>query len=145
MGAGIFSGLEGQFLASRLPNANYYKPSGTQAADADWMRAMQAIAAATDRNTGMIDPTLLQSYSRLMGIDLSGLVQAGAIAGGQYGQAATMAGDLSAGARGRGDTIWNAAPAPPSEIHDFQRPQTIDPSRAADSPPRHAVGGGGAG
>jgi hypothetical protein len=133
MGAGIFAGLEGQFQASHLPNAHYYMPSGTAPADADWTRAMQAIAAATDRNTGMVDQSILQSYSQMLGIDLAPLVQAGAAAGGQYEQLAAQAKGFQGAMQGQGDAIWNAAADPRSQIHDFQRGQAIDTSRAADT------------
>lgn len=144
-GGGATAGFMNTVGALTMPRPDYWRPQGMEQADAEWMRAMQAISAATDRNTGIVDPNLLQSYSQLMGIDLTGLVRAGATAGGQYAQAGQMAGDFSAGARGRGDAIWNAAADPRQEIHDFQRQQTIDSSRSADASRGIAMGGASSG
>ena len=133
MGAGIFAGLEGQFQASQLPNANYWKPGGQSTADDSFMQALQAITQSAARNNGIIDPVLLQSYSQLLGIDMAPLIQAGGQAGDQYKQLATQGQGLNQTMMGQGDAISRAAFDPQNQLHDFNRQQTIDTSRAADS------------
>jgi len=140
MGAGIFSGIADQYAAHTLPGFRTPVAASGQAADAAWLQAMNAIQSATDRNTGMVDPVLLDSYSKMLGIDLSGIVQAGQTMGAQYGGLAdtagqfggTMAGE-AAGAFGRGNDIWNTARDPQNQLHDFLLQQTVDASRGGDS------------
>jgi hypothetical protein len=113
---------------------------------------MQAIQAATDRNTGMVDPVLLQNYSKMLGIDLSGLVSAGQKAGQQYtglaGQAQAGAGQLFGAGMDQfaaGRDIYNLGRDPQNQLHDSMRQQMIEGSRGADSARGIAMGGVSAG
>lgn len=134
------------------PTYSGFYPSAGPAEEQKWMQAMNAIQSAVDRNTGLVDPVLLDSYSKLLGIDLNGLVQSGATAGGQYSglsDTATAGADALTGAGGRtlaaGNDVYNLARDPQHELHDYMREQTIDTSRAADSARGIAMGGVSAG
>jgi hypothetical protein len=140
MGAGLTGGILGMGNAEGLPNYSGFQPGAAIEMDEKWYRAMQAIERATDRNTGMVDPVLLESFSNMLGIDLNGLVSAGGIAGQQYAGLGQMAGgagaqmqDQAQGAFGRGQDIWNTARDPQNQLHDYMRQQTVEGSRAADS------------
>jgi len=119
-------GIESFILGRQVPQPNYYLPQYTQTADVDWQKAMQAIQAATDRNTGMVDPAMLQSFSQMMGIDLTPFVDAGKMAGAAYGSLAQQAG-------GMGAQIQQTAFDPQSQLHDYLRQQVTEGSRAADT------------
>lgn len=145
MGAGIFAGLEGQYAASTLPRPDYFTPQGGGQADSEFLAALHAISAATDRNTGMIDPQLLQSYSKMLGIDMSPLITSGAVAGDQYKQLAAQGQGLSQTMMGQGNAISNAAFDPQNQLHDYLQQQTIDQSRAGDAARGINMGGASAG
>lgn len=130
---GIAGGITDIVGGFNTPQPNYPMPQGFQQADQAFMQALQAISQATDRNTGMVDPVLLHSYSQMLGIDLSGLVGAGAQAGDQYKQLATQAGGLNAKMTGMGDQIATQAFDPQNALHDFSRQGVVDTSRAADT------------
>lgn len=140
MGAGVFSGIANQYAAHTLPQYRTQVGGYGLTADAMWAQAMAAIQSATDRNTGMVDPVILDSYSKMLGIDLTGILQAGQAAGDQYGSLAGTAGNFGGAAAGagfgaldRGASIWQTAQDPNQELHNYLRTQTIDTSRAADS------------
>ncbi len=140
MGAGIMSGISDQYAAHTLPSYRTQVGGAGGQADAAWFTAMQAIQSATDRNTGMVDPVILDSYSKMLGIDLSGIVSAGGQAGQQYGGLSDTAGQFGGmmqgqgtDAFGRGADLWNTASDPQNQLHDYMRGQTVDNARAADS------------
>lgn len=117
-----------------------YQPGNPVSADEKWLNAMAAIKNATDRNTGMVDPVLLQSYSQMLGIDLSQLTSAGAMQGQQYGQLGDTAGyygDVMGGraneAFGRGDALWNTAQDPQQALYERSKQNIVEGARAADS------------
>ena len=139
-GAGMLGGILGMANAQSIPHANFNIPGNAPAMDAMWNQAMQDIQNSVDRNTGMVDPTIVQSYSQLLGIDPSILVSAGNTAGSQYGNLADLSGMYS-GALGQqgmgqlaaGQQVYNQGADPQNQLHDFERSQTVDSSRAADS------------
>ncbi len=140
MGGGIDAGLASQYNANRLPQYQGFVPGNAVRNDVVWNQAMEAIKAATDRNTGMVDPVLLQSYAGMLGIDLSGLVSSGAMAGQQYAGLGQQAG-ASAGATfdqaGReyaaGRDIYEMGRDPQNKLHDYMRQQTVEGARGADT------------
>ena len=138
--AGLTGGILGVKNAQHLAQPSYYLPAHAQQADDAYFAAMQAIQSSIDRNTGLIDPVLLKSYSNMLGIDLSALTGAGEQAGGEYaglGEKAGYFGDTMAGqakdAFGRGADIWEAGRDPRNALHDRTRQQIVEGSRAADS------------
>lgn len=137
---GIAGGITDIIGGAGLPHPGYYTPGGTQQADAAFMQALNAISAATNRNTGQIDPVLLHSYSQMLGIDLSGLISGGQAAGDAYKQMATAAGGYGTAAGDMGRQIQTTAFDPQGQLHDYLRQQTTDASRAADSARGTAMG-----
>lgn len=139
-GSGILGGLIGMANAQSIPHANFNIPGNAPAIDAMWNEAMRAIQSSVDRNTGMVDPTIVSSYSKLLGIDPSILVQAGMAAGNQYAGLSGIAGGYSdiLGNQalqqfGAGADIYNLGRDPQNQLHDYMRSQVTDASRAADS------------
>jgi len=130
---GVLGGVTDFIGGSRLPKPDYYTPAHSQQADEIFMHALQAISDATNRNTGMVDPVLLHSYSQMLGIDLSGLVTAGAQAGDQYKQLASRAGQFGDASAAMGGAIQQQAFDPQNALHDFTRQGVVDTSRSADS------------
>lgn len=130
---GVLGGITDIVGSTKIHGPNYYTPTGAPQADQAFLQALQAISQATDRNTGMVDPVLLHSYSQMLGIDLSGLISAGGQAGDQYKQLATQAGQFGQAERGMGQQIQQTAFDPQNQLHDFLQQQTTDQSRAADS------------
>ena len=130
---GVLGGVADVVGGFTSPSPDYYRPQGTRDSDVAFMQALEAISQATNRNTGMVDPVLLHSYSQMLGIDLSGLVTAGATAGDQYRQLATQTAGFGQDMAGAGKQILNQAFDPQNALHDFSRQQTIDTSRAADT------------
>lgn len=149
---GMLTGAMGLGGASGNPTPNYWTPGASQEMDEKWYRAMQAIEKSIDRNTGMVDPIILDSFSKMLGIDLGGLVQAGFAQGNQYGGLAERAGQYGgqmqqqAGASfGRGQDIWNTARDPQNQLHDYIKNQVSQDVRGADSARGIAMGGVSAG
>lgn len=130
---GVVGGVTDVIGGARTPKPSYYTPQGTQQADQAFMQALEAISAATNRNTGQIDPVLLHSYSQMLGIDLSGLISGGQQAGDAYKQMAAQAGRFGTAAAGMGEQIQQTAFDPQGQLHDYLRGQTIEGSRAADA------------
>lgn len=139
VGGGL-SGLYNLYAADRLPGYKGYVPNYTGQTDQRFQDAMSAIVQATDRNTGLVDPILLESFSSMLGIDLSGIVQAGQKAGGEYAEL----GDLAAGGAGTmfdqsgkmfgaGQDIYEMGRDPRGTQHDFMRHGAVEDARAADS------------
>lgn len=137
---GITSGILGLGEASHMPSPNYWTPGASVEMDEKWYRAMQAIEKSIDRNTGMVDPTILASYSRMLGIDLQPLVQATGLAGGLYGGMASKMGgfgDVMTGqagqAFGRGEDIYRTAADPENALRDYIKGKVVEDTRAADT------------
>ena len=144
-GAGIGAGIIGNYDALTMPRPDYFTGTRGPEAENEFMAALQAISAATDRNTGMIDPQLLSAYGKMLGIDMSPLITSGAVAGDQYKQLAQRGTDIGNTMMGQGTAISNAAFDPQGNLHDYLKQQTIDSSRAADSARGIAAGGASAG
>lgn len=137
---GIASGLVSLYAADRLPGYKGYVPNYTGQMDQRYQDAMAAIVQATDRNTGLVDPVLLENFSNMLGIDLSGIVQAGQKAGGEYAGLGELAGggagtmfDQSGKMFGAGQDIYEMGRDPRGTQHDFMRHGAIEDARAADS------------
>lgn len=143
--AGLTGGLIGSRNARNLPSYQGYVPTQTGQADQAWGQALQAIQAATDRNTGMVDPTLLSSYSKLLGIDLSGLVSAGSSAGEMLTNLSGTAGGMGNMAAGQAGAINQSAFDPQNALHDRLQQQVVDNTRAGESARGLAMGPYGAG
>lgn len=135
----IVSGGFGISSGQHLPQAGF-TPGAAVEMDQKWYAAMQAINKAIDRNTGMVDPTILSAYSQMLGIDLTPIVQATGMAGGMYtgmagraGAAGDVMGGQAAGAFGRGADIWNTARDPQNALYDYLKGQVTENTRAADT------------
>ena len=135
----IVSGGLGISQGQHLPQAGF-TPGAAVEMDQKWYAAMQAINSAIDRNTGMVDPTLLHAYSQMLGIDLAPIVQATGMAGGMYtgmagrsGAAGDVMGGQANAAFGRGADIWRTAADPENALHDYLQQQVVDTTRAGDS------------
>lgn len=151
-GGGVFAGATEAMNAKNLQDWTGWVPGASREMDEKWIAAMNAIQRATDRNTGLVDPVILNSFSNMLGIDLSGLITAGDVQGREYGALAgqaTGAGGamIDAGARtlAAGQDVYNLARDPRGELHDYLKGQTIDTARAADSARGIAMGGVSAG
>lgn len=137
---GAAAGLTDLYNANRLPQYQGFVPYGGVSADQTWVAAMQAIQAATDRNTGLVNPVILQSYSRMLGIDLSGLISSGQKAGQQYGGLSDVAQGYAGatGAQGldqfaAGKDIYALGRDPQSALHDKLKGEVTDDVRAAQA------------
>lgn len=131
--AGAMGGVSGLYNAHELAKPNYYAPQYATQSDQAWYTAMQAIQAATNRNTGLVDPVLLQSFSQMLGIDLAPLAAAGVAAGKQYGNLAEQAGFYGSQMGDVGTGIVNASLDPQQALYDRTKQRVVEGSRAADS------------
>lgn len=138
--AGLVGGLLGMSNSQSIPHANFNAFGNGLQWDAAWNQAMQSMQSNVDRNTGMVDPEILKSWSQLLGIDPSILATAGGVAGNQYaglsdlsqiygGQLGQQAGQQFAA----GADIYNLGRDPQNQLHDYVRSQVIDSARGADS------------
>lgn len=140
MGAGINGGLMDMVNAQSIPHANFNVPGNAIGMDQLWNEAMTAMQSATDRNTGMVDPSIVQAYSKMLGIDPSILVQAGSSAGDQYSGLSDLS-QIFSGAMGQqagqqfsaGQNIYNMGADPQNQLHDYMKSQALDSARSADS------------
>lgn len=147
MGAGMVGGLLGMSNAHELPDANFNVPGNAIGADQKMWSALASIADNAQRNAGMVDPSIVKAYSNLLGIDLTPLIQAGALqsvqysglgnTAGEYGnkmqsQAATSF-DAAAQQRAAGTQAWMTSMDPQQALHDRMQQQVVDASRSGQS------------
>src|SRR2546430_13636751 len=83
---GLATGAQ-QAFASVPQGPPIYQPTGLGAADQQFQQLLQALGGEAGGIAGQLDPVLLQSFMKMMGIDPSALATAGATAGQQYGGA----------------------------------------------------------
>lgn len=152
MGAGITGGWLGMKNADELERPNFTIPGAAAAADEKLWAALQFLSAMAGRNAEMVDPAIRQAYGKLMGIDTSGLVDAGMQAGNQFSgladNAQTYAALLGQQAMqqfGAGQDIYNLGRDPNNQLHDRMQQQVVDASRAGQSARGLAMGPYGAG
>jgi hypothetical protein len=70
----------------------YYTPTGQGAADTQWQQLLAQISGQNQNLPGMVNPALLSSLDRSLGINYNPLINAAGQAGSQYGQLAGQAG-----------------------------------------------------
>ena len=145
---GIATGLSSLFGGSDsgggggMTAAGGYTPSAASLAGADkgWQTAFSNYANSANQMGAAVDPVLLASYLKSLGIDTQPLVDAGAQAGAQYGGLSDLSniyagvlGNQAGKQFGRGDDLWNLARDPNNALHDRLMWQTQERARAADS------------
>lgn len=131
--AGLAGGLVGLHNADKLPAFSGFTLSRGKDVQDRWFQALDAIRSATDQVTGQVDPVLLSSFSDLLGIDLSGLVNAGFAAGDQYANLAGTANQFGGMAAQQAQSLNESAFDPRSQLHDYMQNQVMDASRAGTS------------
>lgn len=117
-----------------------YTPTGTGTADTTWQQMLaQMFSQQQGVNAGVTNP-ITSAYNNQLGINQQPLINAGNVAGGQYGNLAGQATGFSnqLGAAGTnqlqaGQDIYNLGRDPQNQMHDFLQQQVVDSSRAGTS------------
>ena len=142
-----------------VSGSNTYVPTGQPGADQGWQAMLQQMLGGASDASSAISPELLKSFESLMGIDTSGLTQAGNAAGAASG---VIAGDYSSkqaqmqqqavqdfAAQQRlqtaGDQLWNTAQDPQNALAAKMQQQVTDASRAGTSARGIGMSGNAAG
>ena len=150
-GVGIASGLKNIFGGgggggSYSGQGPYYSPAGAGSADQQWQDLLARMSQSQAGVQGAIDPVLLQSYLRQLGIDTQPLVQAGQTAGGQYGdianlqqQYAGILGSQAGNMYGAGQDAYNMGRDPQEALRQRTQQRVVEGSRAASSARGYAM------
>jgi hypothetical protein len=146
----LFGGSSGQQGGSG--NASTYVPTGLGGADTSWQQIQQMLQGNLTGANQAINPALMESLTKMLGIDPSSLISAGNQAGQQYGQQAQSAlgaqgqlGQNAANMTGAGNTLWNTAQDPQNQLRNTMQQQVTDASRAGTSARGIGMGGESAG
>lgn len=131
---GIASGLNSMFNQPSAPQGYaggtgssipFYVPTGQSMADQAWQATLSALGGSNAGYRTQIDPVLQAAYAKLLGIDTSGMVQAGQSAGQDYSNFANLGslyasllGGQAGQAFGAGSSILNTGFDPQNDLYN---------------------------